>query len=81
MAEVGLLAPDARVELIEGEIIDMAPIGMEHGWVVDRLNHLLVTTLVGDVYTETRTDDAPGNTAITAMPGLFVDLSPILLSA
>jgi Uma2 family endonuclease len=45
MAEVGLLAPDARVELIEGEIIDMAPIEMEHGWVVDRLNHLLVTTV------------------------------------
>ena len=42
MAEIGLLAPDARVELIEGEIIDMAPIGSEHASVVDQLNHLLV---------------------------------------
>src|SRR6185312_7540146 len=31
MAEVGLLAPDAHVELIEREIIDMAPIGTHHG--------------------------------------------------
>jgi hypothetical protein len=37
-----LLAPDARVELIDGEIIDMAPIGMSHISVVDRLNRLLV---------------------------------------
>jgi len=46
MAEVGLLAPDARVELIEGEIVDMAPIGTEHGSVVDQLNWLL-TQAVG----------------------------------
>ena len=31
MADVGLLAPDARVELIEGEVIDMAPTGPQHG--------------------------------------------------
>lgn len=168
MAEVGLLAPDARVELIEGEIIDMAPIGMEHGWVVDQLTRLLVTSvgtkghvrvqgavrlsqwsqpqpdaivlaprgdyrtrhpsgadtllvievsdstvrydlkvkvplyarhgvpevwvldlrkhrlhvfgsLVGDAYTESRIDQAPGKTAITAVPGLSVDLSQILV--
>jgi Uma2 family endonuclease len=47
MAEVGLLAPDARVELIEGEIIDMAPIGKEHTSVVDQLNRLFVRA-VGD---------------------------------
>ena len=35
MARVGLLDPDARVELIEGEIIAMAPIGNPHGYVVD----------------------------------------------
>lgn len=47
MAEVGVLAPDARVELIEGEIIDMPPIGPLHGSVVDKLVHRLVHA-VGD---------------------------------
>jgi Uma2 family endonuclease len=47
MAEVGLLAPDARVELIDGEIIDMPPIGYRHAAVVDRLTKLLVAS-VGD---------------------------------
>ena len=40
MAEVGLLAHDARVELIEGEIIDMAPTGSRHAASVDRLAQL-----------------------------------------
>jgi Uma2 family endonuclease len=46
MAEAGVLAPDARVELIEGEIVDMAPIGSRHGSAVKRLNQLL-TEAVG----------------------------------
>lgn len=37
MADVGLLAPDARVELIDGEIIDMAPIGSAHAGTVDQI--------------------------------------------
>jgi Uma2 family endonuclease len=41
MSEVGLLAHDARVELIEGEIIDMAPIGSRHFAAVTKLQRLL----------------------------------------
>jgi len=41
MGEIGVLAADARTELIEGEILDMAPIGSRHASVVDRLTGLL----------------------------------------
>jgi hypothetical protein len=36
MAESGILDRDARVELIEGVIVDMPPIGPEHGGTVDK---------------------------------------------
>ena len=45
MTEVGLLAPEARVELIDGEVFDMAPIGSRHASVVDALNRLLGSTV------------------------------------
>jgi len=38
MAETGVLPPDARVELLEGEIIDMSPRGPFHGGVTKFLN-------------------------------------------
>lgn len=41
MAEEGILQPEARVELIEGEIIDMPPMGTEHGGAVGQLTRLL----------------------------------------
>ena len=40
MAETRVLAPDARVELIDGEIVDLALIGTRHGSTVKRLLHL-----------------------------------------
>lgn len=42
MGEAVILAADERVELIEGEIIRMAPIGRLHAWAVDRLGALFV---------------------------------------
>jgi Uma2 family endonuclease len=49
MAEVGLLSPDDRVELIEGEIVEMSPIGKTHGGTVKRSNSFLNREL-GDVF-------------------------------
>ena len=40
MAETGVLRPDARVELLNGQIIDMSPIGPFHGSVTKYLNQL-----------------------------------------
>jgi Uma2 family endonuclease len=42
MVAVGVLTKYDRVELIEGEILEMAPIGVAHAEVCDRLNRLLV---------------------------------------
>lgn len=47
MDRVGIFADDERVELIEGEIVKMSPIGSVHQWLVDWLNMLLAPALVG----------------------------------
>lgn len=45
MGETGVLAPEARVELIDGEIFDKARVGSQHASVVNRLTRTFVLTV------------------------------------
>lgn len=47
MAEAGILQEDERIELLEGEIVRMAPIGDPHLFCTDSLTTLLVPALAG----------------------------------
>jgi Uma2 family endonuclease len=45
MAEAGVLSPEDRVELIEGEVITMSPIGSRHAACVRRLDASLTRSI------------------------------------
>lgn len=45
MAEAGIFSEDDRMELIQGEIVMMTPIGARHASCVTRLTHFLVSRL------------------------------------
>jgi len=47
LAEIGILSEDDRVELIDGRIIDMTPIGSKHASCVTKLNHIFESRLKG----------------------------------
>ena len=47
MGEAGVFTEDDRVELIDGEIREMTPIGSPHAGMVNRLTELMVTRLAG----------------------------------
>jgi len=58
MAQTGILEPDARVELIDGDIVEMSPTGRRHNARVDRCNRLFHQSL--------------GDTAIIRVQGSIV---------
>jgi Uma2 family endonuclease len=47
MVETGILGKHDRVELIDGEVIAMSPIGPPHAGIVNRLNAILSRQLAG----------------------------------
>ena len=50
MAEAGIFHEDSRVQLIDGEIIDMPPIGPRHSDGVNRLAERFISGLAGTAY-------------------------------
>ncbi len=47
MAEVGILGDDDRVELIEGQLVAMSPIGVRHALAVDALSQTFFAAAAG----------------------------------
>jgi len=47
MGEVGILRREDRVELLEGQLVDMSPIGPRHAIVTENLTELLATAFAG----------------------------------
>lgn len=47
MADAGVLREDDRVELLDGQIVVMSPIGSRHAGTVGRLNHLFSQRVAG----------------------------------
>jgi hypothetical protein len=47
LGEAGIMGEDDRIELLEGQLVDMSPIGPRHALAVDALTELLVMAAAG----------------------------------
>ncbi|HEY1329171.1 MAG TPA: Uma2 family endonuclease [Casimicrobiaceae bacterium] len=91
MGEAGIFAPDARLELIEGEVIEMPPIGPPHAVLVTRLTRFLVTAVgdaavvwvqlpvVLDNFSEPQPDVALLDKSVDTLPGRLPTVDDALL--
>jgi len=84
MAETGLLAPNARVELLDGQIIDMSPIGPLHGGLTKRLNQFFSRTAKGrwvvavqdPLHLDEHSEPQPDLMLLKPAPGDYTDRHP-----
>ena len=78
LARQGILGPDARVELLDGEIVEMSPISPKHLWTVNNLNRLLQASLGTDaelsiqnpVHLSAHNEPEPDVAVLRLSPGL-----------
>lgn len=61
MAQTGILKPGIRVELIDGEIVEMNPIGRPHRAGVNRLTRIFTRGLDDDVIVQVQSSIALGD--------------------
>jgi Uma2 family endonuclease len=85
MAAAGILGPEDRVELIEGEIVDMAPIGSVHGGTVVGLTELVaravaegrvLVSVQGPLRLDARTELQPDLMLLRPRPDRYRDSHP-----
>ena len=85
MGETGILHEDDRVELIEGEIVAMPPIGSPHGGRVNRLT-MVMTAAVGDhavvapqnpIVLGIRSEPEPDIAVLRPRPDFYADAHPV----
>lgn len=60
MGEAGIFGAEDRIELIDGELIDMAPIGSAHGFAVSQLATALVRAVPAEVMVWTQSSTVLG---------------------
>ena len=85
LAETGILAPDARVELIDGAIHDMSPIGPFHGGIVTRLTRIFnlkakgrwIVSPQNPVGLDRRSEPQPDLVILKPAPDDFVSHHPV----
>jgi len=87
IGEAGIIDEDERVELIDGRIVEMAPIGSRHSGYVDFLNRQLnrqlfsmdetsIVRIQNPVILNDRTEPQPDIAIVKFKPGLYVDSHP-----
>jgi len=83
MGKAGVLPEDARLELLEGELIDMAPIGPGHANAVDHLVTLfapytrsVILRVQNPLRLGSRSELLPDLMLLTRKPGGYPDAAP-----
>lgn len=84
MIEAGILRDDERIELIEGELLNMAPIGAPHACAVTQLSAFFMKALADSVHVWTQlpivlpdwSQPQPGITLIRKKPGGYAQALP-----
>jgi Uma2 family endonuclease len=84
MGEAGVFGPEDRVELVDGEIVEMSPIGSPHAACVDRLNVLLqrlvnddaIVRVQGPVRLDAHSEPQPDLSVLRPRPDYYASAHP-----
>lgn len=84
MAQAGILSEDDRVELLEGEIVEMTPIGPRHAALVDRLTRLFsshageraIVRVQSPIYLGEHSEPQPDLALLRPRPDFYAEAHP-----